>query len=128
MTLNVQRFFDRYDWAAVEVEEGIWQARFSSETDEEFDLFALVSNGWLRLAVTPLIPRPPTDERPRICQALLEANALLTGARFALDSEGDVALHGDLPAAHLSYAHFSALLDQMVGLVNEISANRGQWP
>lgn len=128
MSLNVQRFFERYEWVAREVEPEIWQARFSVLDEEEFDLFVLVSDGWLRMAITPLIARPRDEERPRINAALLEANAAVTGARFALDEEGDIALHGDLPAANLTYAQFAALLDQMVALVGEVVAGRGQWP
>ncbi|MGL4648266.1 MAG: YbjN domain-containing protein [Caldilineaceae bacterium] len=128
MAANLNRLFARYGWATEDPEPGIVRIRFCAETEEEFDLFALEEGGWLRLAITPILPRPEANERPRIDAALLEANALLTGLRFAVDADGDVALHGDLPVINLTYAQFAALLDQLVMLVNEVSRNRGVWP
>jgi hypothetical protein len=126
--MELKRLFERYGWAADEPEPGIWRARFSAETDEEFDLYALKDDQWLRLAVTPLRPPLQGRELPRALLSLLEANGKIAGARFALDGDGDIALQGDLPVVNLTFAQFATLLDEMILVVNEVAAQGGRWP
>jgi hypothetical protein len=126
--MQLHKLFARFGWAVEEPEPGILRARFSAESEEEFDLYALADARWLRLAVTPLIARVPEEERPGLAVALLEANGGLAGVRFALDDEGDVALHGDLPVANLTYAQFATLLETLVEVANEVATHRGRWP
>lgn len=124
MSVEIRRYFDRYGWALEEPEPGIFRVQFSSENEEDFDLYALIDDGWLRLAVTPLMPRPDDSARGDLHASLLEANVSLTGVRFGVDGDGDVTLHADLPTIHLTHAQFAAVLDQMVGVVNVVA---GKW-
>lgn len=111
---NIANYFERYSWAAEEIEPGVWRSTFASETDEEFDLYVLIAEDWVHFAISPFLPPLPQTEVTRLHAALLHLNQELRLARLAVDSDGDVNLLADLPLARISYSVFAQALDILV--------------
>ncbi len=135
VSIDVSGWFEAYEWSASEVEPGIWQASFATEWEEDFDLYTMLSDEWLRLIISPVIARPAEDAAPRIATTLLRINQSMQLARFALDDDGDVCLIVDLPVEDLAYATFAAAMDVLLVAVQTLAralarmaANPTYWP
>jgi hypothetical protein len=120
MPLNLGDYFDSHDWAASEPEPGLWHARFATEWEEDFDLYATVAEDWVHFAVSPFLPRPTAEAAPRLFAALLQINHGLRLARFALDADGDVNLVLDLPRDGFGAAEFALALDLLAAIAGEL--------
>jgi hypothetical protein len=88
------------------VEPGIWRTTFAVTSEEEFDLYVVLTEDWLHFAVSPLLVTRDWRRRRACHCTLLKLNQELRMARFALDADGDVNLLADLP---LSSADASTL-------------------
>jgi hypothetical protein len=113
MDFDLQAFLDEYEWQMEELEPGFWHAVFSTEYEEDFDLFALFAEEWLHLSVTPFTPRPAGDGLSRLAPVLLRLNERLPLVRFTLDDDDDIALRCDLPIDALSNAIVAAAFDML---------------
>ncbi|NJN81964.1 MAG: hypothetical protein HC802_06545 [Caldilineaceae bacterium] len=41
--IDIAGYFNRYAWAVEQVDEEVWRATFATESEEEFDLYCMVS-------------------------------------------------------------------------------------
>ena len=108
------------------LEPGVWRASFTTEREEEFDLYVLVAEDWVHFAVSPLLPRPGASAALRLYALLLRLNQELHLARFALDDDGDVNLVADAPLARLTYPVFAEVVDWLVNYVNQLAGELGR--
>lgn len=120
MPLNLTDYFDRHDWTVSEPEPGLWHTRFSTEWDEDFDLYATVAEDWVHFAISPFLPRAADDAAPRLHATLLQLNQGLRLARFAIDAEGDVTLVLDLPRPGFGDAAFALALEVLTAVAEEL--------
>ena len=114
MSPPISAFFERHEWSYEELDAEIWRTTFSSEEDEDFDLYVALSDDWMHFAVSPVTPLPQRDCQASLHAALLRLNQQITLARFAVDEDGDVNLLIDLPLEGLDYAQFAVAFDTLV--------------
>jgi hypothetical protein len=119
--IDISRYFERYGWHADEVESGAWRATFAAAGDVEFDLYVVLTDEWVHLAVSPFMPAPGPDARDRLLHILMQLNQGLQLVRFAVDADGDVNLVADLSRHRLAFAHFAGALDIMTDVTNRLS-------
>ncbi len=99
--IDIAACFERYEWTAERIEAGIWRTTFAVESEEDFDLYVMVSEDWVHFAVSPFVAAAPPGSEARVYAILLRLNQELRLARFALDGDGDINLLVDLPASAL---------------------------
>ncbi len=114
MTVDIAALFERYEWTCEAVDDEIWRASFSTDRDEDFDLYIASSDDWLHFAVTPLTPLPTPECEAQLYAALLHLNQQTRLARFAVDEDGDVNLLLDLPLTGVDDATFAVAVDTIV--------------
>jgi hypothetical protein len=107
-------FFARYEWVGDEVEPGVWRATFTTEDEDEFDLFVMVGEAWIHFAVTPLARIDAPELACSLLGALLRLNQQMRLVRVALDEDCDINLVADLPKAGFGYADFALVVDLLV--------------
>ncbi len=110
----VDRYFERFEWACEEVDTGVWRASFTTDADEEFDLFVMVGEAWVHFAVTPLARVGAPEMACRLMGALLRLNQQMRLVRVAIDEDRDINLVADLPREGFGYAGFALALDLLV--------------
>jgi hypothetical protein len=113
-SIPLAEYFEQYEWAAQEVEPDVWRASFTTESDEEFDLYVMVADEWLHFAVSPLVYIGDTDQHARLVASLLRLNQRLRIVRLALDDEGDLNLVADAPRERFDFGDFALILDLLV--------------
>ena len=111
---DIGTLFERLGWAYEELEPGMWRSAFSTEQEEDFDLYVLVAEDWVYFAVSPFLPPQASVDSARLQRSLLRLNQELHLARFALDSQGDVNLVADVPARLLHFPYFQQIVDMLV--------------
>ena len=122
--MDIPRYFARYAWACVAVEDQLWRATFAAENEEEFDLYVTLSPGdgekagWVHFIVSPVTPRPLSACQERLYSVLLRLNQQLPLVHFAVDETGDVTLQAALPARGFHYHHFAAIVDALVQIIH----------
>jgi hypothetical protein len=132
--MNIPRYFARYVWACVAVEDQLWRATFATENEEEFDLYVVLgaaqqgaigssneneeASQWVHFIVSPVTPRPLRACRERLYGVLLRLNQQLPLAHFGVDEAGDVSLLAALPARGFNYHHFATTLDVLVQVIH----------
>jgi hypothetical protein len=104
-------FFEQYEWAAEEIEPGVWRSTFTTEGEEDFDLYVMVVDEWLHFAVSPLVHVGETEAHARLITSLLRLNQQMRLVRLGLDDEGDLNLVADAPRARFDFGDFALILD-----------------
>ena len=117
MTVDIDAWFETYEWSVTQVEPGIWRGSFAAEWEEDYELYAMLQTEWLRLIISPVTPRPTAEALPRLAETLLRMNQHSVSVRFGLDDDGDVCLLSDLFVEGLGYVAFEATLDMMIATV-----------
>jgi hypothetical protein len=107
-------YFEQYEWAAEELEPGVWRSTFSSENDEEFDLYVMVAEEWIHFAVSPFVALGDGLTRPHLLSALLRLNQRMRLVRLGVDDQGDLNLVADVPLARFSFGDFALIVDLLV--------------
>jgi hypothetical protein len=110
-SIPVADYFEQYEWAAEEVEPGIWRSTFTTEAEEDIDLYVMVAEEWIHFAVSPLVHVGDAEKRPHLIAALLRLNQLMRLVRLGLDDEGDLNLVADAPRERFEYGDFALILD-----------------
>ena len=110
-SIPVAEFFEQYEWAAEEIEPGIWRSVFSTETEEDFDLYVMVGEEWIHFAVSPLVHIGKAEDHARLTSALLRLNQRMRLVRLGLDDEGDLNLVADSPRERFEFGDFALILD-----------------
>ena len=123
---DIANLFRRHQWSCAALEPGVWRASFTTEREEDFDLYVLVAEDWVHFAVSPLLSYPSASAAPRLYPLLLRLNQELHLARFALDDDGDVNLVADAPLARLTYPVFAEVVDWLVNYVNQLAGELGR--
>jgi hypothetical protein len=108
---QIGEFFERYEWAAEEVEPNIWRSTFTTENEEEFDLYVMLADEWIHFAVSPFVHIGEAEKKPRLTAALLRLNQRMRLVRLGLDDEGDLALVADAPRDRFDFGDFALTLD-----------------
>jgi hypothetical protein len=67
-------YFEQFGWAAEEVEPDIWRSTFTTENEEDFDLYVMLAEEWIHFAVSPLVHIGEAEKQPRLIAALLRLN------------------------------------------------------
>lgn len=111
---EIDAYFERYEWSGEEVEPGIWRATFTTEAEDDFDLFVMVGEEWVHFAVTPLARVDAPEMACRLLGSLLRLNQQTRLVRLALDDELDINLVADLPLAEFDFAGFARVVDLLV--------------
>ena len=121
MSVDIATYFQQYEWTAQSVDDNVWLSSFSTERDEDFDLYVAAASDWVHFAISPFAPRPRAECTPALHQAMLELNQQMRLVRFAVDEDGDVNLLADLPQSGVTFASFAAVLDTMVYYTEELA-------
>ena len=112
---DLAAYFEHAGWPAEEIEPGVWRCAFADQASATHDLYVLVTEEWVHLAVSPLLRADGAAGGERLAQRLsvaaLGLNQQLWLARLALDEEGDINLLADLPAAHIGPSLFAETLE-----------------
>lgn len=117
----IEKCFERYEWAAEEVEADIWRATFTAASEHEYDVFVVADTEWVHFAVSPLVTGVEAACRGRLWDCLLRLNQQMRLAYFAVDDDGDVNLLVELPSAGFTCEHFAAALDQLTAAVDHLA-------
>lgn len=112
-SIPIGDYFEQYEWAAEEVEPDVWRSSFTTEADEEFDLYVMAGEEWLHFAVSPLVHVGDAEQRPRLLAALLRLNQRMRLVRLALDDQGDLNLVADAPRERFGFGDFALILDML---------------
>ena len=110
----VADYFEQYEWSAEEIEPGVWRSTFTSEGDDEFDLYVMLAEEWIHFAVSPLVHTGNVALRPQLASALLRLNQRLRVVRLGIDDEGDLNLVADAPRERFDFGDFALILDLLV--------------
>jgi hypothetical protein len=119
--INIPTYFKRYAWACEQVEDSIWRSTFTTEREEDFDLYVMLGEDWVHFAVSPFVPKPDSACQPRLFAALLRLNQQMRLVSFALDDEGDVNLLATLPRHGFAYRHFATTVDTLVSYTQSLA-------
>jgi hypothetical protein len=111
---QIGEYFEQFEWAAEEVEQDIWRSTFTTEAEEDFDLYVMVADEWFHFAVSPLAHLGKAEEMPKLTAALLRLNQRMQVVRLSLDDEGDLNLVADAPRQRFDYGDFSLILELLV--------------
>jgi hypothetical protein len=114
MAVNIPAYFRRYDWACEQVDVAIWRSTFTTEREQEFDLYVMLGEEWVHFAVSPLVIAPLPATRERVYGGLLRLNQRLRLAHFAIDDAGDINLLAELPRRGFTFPHFATAMDALV--------------
>ncbi len=125
MTINIPTYFKRYAWTCQQVDAQIWFSTFSSEFEDEFDLYVSLGDEWMHFAVSPFLPRPELSQQARIYEVLLHLNQQMRLVHFAVDGDGDINLLAELPIHGFVYAHFAAAIDALVYYTQTLARDLG---
>lgn len=117
----IEALFEQYEWTVEALEPGIWRAVFSTERDEEFDLYVMAAEGAVRFAVTPFVTRPDPACEARVAALLLRLNPQIPYAYFGVDDEEDIMLLADLPESLLDFESFALVLDTLTQATNALA-------
>src|SRR3954468_17883675 len=110
-SIQIGDCFEQYEWAAEEVEANIWRSTFTTESDETFDLYVMLTDEWIHFAVSPLVHIGEAEQKPRLIAALLRLNQRMRLVRLGLDDEGDLNLVADAPRERFEFGDFALALD-----------------
>ena len=110
-SIPVAEYFEQYEWATEEIEPGIWRSSFTTESEENFDLYVMVGDEWIHFAVSPLVHIGEAEQQPRLVGALLRLNQRMRLVRLGLDDEGDLNLVADAPRSRFDFGDFALILD-----------------
>lgn len=111
--IPVEALFEQHEWAAEQLEPGIWRATFTTEREEEYDLYVMATETAARFAVTPFVTCGESADANRVARLLLLLNPMMEYVYFGFDEDGDIMLLADLPARLLDYEAFGAIVDAM---------------
>jgi hypothetical protein len=117
-SIPIGDFFEQYEWAAEELEPDVWRSSFTTESEEDFDLYVMVGEEWIHFAVSPLVHIGAAEQRPRLIAALLRLNQRTRVVRLGLDDEGDLNLVADAPRERFDFGDFGLI----VGLLTEYAS------
>lgn len=126
MTINIPNYFKRYAWTYEQVDSQIWLSTFSSEFEDEFDLYVSLGDEWVHFAVSPFLPRPEASQQAYIYAILLRLNQQMRLVHFAVDEDGDINLLVELPVHSFVYAHFVAAMDALVYSAQTLARDLGR--
>jgi hypothetical protein len=110
----IGEFFEQYEWVAEEIEAGVWRSTFTTESEDNFDLYVMLGEEWVHFAVSPLAHIGDVEHRLRLYGALLRLNQQMRLVRLGLDDQGDLNLVADAPLERLDFGDFALILDLMV--------------
>ncbi len=111
--LKIDSLFAEYEWRAQQPEAGIWRAAFSTEREEDYDVYVMAGETALHFAVSPFVTRPDAACEGRINALLLRLNQQMPLVYFGVDDDGDINLLADLPLALVTFDGFAAILDAL---------------
>jgi hypothetical protein len=119
-TISISDYFEQYEWAAEELEPGVWRSTFSSENEEEFDLYVMVVEEWIHFAVSPFVAMSDGLTRPHLLSALLRLNGRMRLVRLSVDDQGDLNLVADAPRARFDFGDFALIVDLLVAYASAL--------
>ena len=112
--IDLAALFAAVEWDAEELEEGIYRAVFSTEREEDYDLYVMAGEEWVHCAVSPLVRPAPGADKTRLAEVGLRLNQQMRYVRLAVDEAGDLNLLADVPRDACSAARFEMVLDLLV--------------
>jgi len=126
MAINIPTYFKRYAWVCEQVDTQIWRTSFTTELEDEFDLYVMVGEEWVHFAVSPFLSALASEQQPRLYNALLHLNQQMRLVYFAVDEEGDVNLLAELPVRGFTYPQFEAALNALVYYTQSLARDLGR--
>lgn len=126
MPINIPTYFKRYAWAVEQLEENIWRGAFTTEREEEFDLYVMLGEEWVHFAVSPLVSQPDPACQARLYAALLHLNQQMRLVAFAVDEAGDVNLLATMPRRGFVYRDFATTLDTLIDYTQTLAYDIGR--
>lgn len=109
--IDLESLFMAYGWDCEEPEPGIRRAVFSTEREEDYDLYVMVGEAWVHFAVSPLVRPAPGADVGRLTEAALRLNQQMRLVRLGLDEAGDLNLLADLPRSECREDTFALAVD-----------------
>jgi hypothetical protein len=113
-SIPIADYFEQYEWTAEDIEQNVWRSSFTTESEEEFDLYVMVAEEWIHFAVSPLAHVGDPESHPRLTCGLLRLNQRMRLVRLGLDDEGDLNLVADAPRERFDFGDFALILDLLV--------------
>ena len=123
MQVDIQSYFDRCELTCEAVGQEIWHSAFATESDEQYDLFVMISDEWVHFGVSPFVSRPDASSLLRVYTSLLRLNQEMRFASFAVDSDGDINLICEWPRADFAFAQFARAVDLMTGYTQLLASD-----
>jgi hypothetical protein len=124
--INIPNYFKRYAWACEQVDTQIWRTSFTTEREDEFDLYVMLGEEWVHFAVSPFLSKLEPEQQPRLYKALLHLNQQMRLVYFAVDAEEDVNLLAELPVRGFTYAHFETAINALVDYTQTLARDLGR--
>lgn len=116
---DICTLFDRYGYKYHQQDEQTLLVGIRG-THADFTLGARLDQSWLTLSIVRSFSHIPTEWREKVYAYLLQLNYQITFARFAVESNGDIALLADLPAQDPpDYALFAMAVDLLTFYAND---------
>lgn len=120
-SIPIADFFEQYEWAAEEVEPDVWRSTFTTESEEDFDLYIFLAEEWIHFAVSPLVHVGDAENQPRLMASLLRLNQRMRLVRLALDDQGDLNLVADAPRERFDFGDFALILDLLTDYASALA-------
>lgn len=111
---TIETWLTESGWGAEELEPGIWRATFSTEREEDFDLYVMDGGAWIHCAVSPLVRPAPGADVARMTGVVARLNQQIRLVRLGVDDDGDVNLLADLPTDWADATRLEETLDLLV--------------
>ena len=84
-SIPIAEYFEQYEWTAEEIEADVWRTTFTTESEEDFDLYVMVAEEWVHFAVSPLVRIGEAEQQPRLIGSLLRLNQRMRLVRLGLE-------------------------------------------
>lgn len=126
MAINITNYFKRYAWACEEVDTQIWRTSFTTEREEEFDLYVMLGEEFVHFAVSPFLSKLEPEQQGRVYKALLALNQQMRLVYFAVDDEEDVNLLAELPVRGFRYPQFEMAMNALIHYTQTLARDLGR--
>ncbi|MFN8494294.1 MAG: YbjN domain-containing protein [Caldilineaceae bacterium] len=124
--INIPNYFKRYAWTYEEVDAQIWRTTFTTEQEDEFDLYVMLGEEFVHFAVSPFLSKLEPDQQSRVYKALLSLNQQMRLVYFAVDEEEDVNLLAELPVRGFSYTQFEMAMNVLIHYTQTLAHDLGR--
>lgn len=116
---DISSFFERYGWRFERRGQDLFRTGFHGDTGQ-YEIWIRVADPWVYFTINPYVGKVESrDHGDAVYDLVLHANHDLNMAKFAIDSDGDVALSVEMPTEGFSYSQFADALTALALYADE---------